>query len=171
MQIRGLNGCNTNGQQCVWFTEAKVNGGGGDCGSAEKREARAQLLCNHGQLHGLTGNFKGTSTTVFGVCQTARCWCRVNVLDHLPYCLQNSTWSSSQLLWKTQWCVNYRLHKRKKKEVHSKLSVFTEFLLKCKTKTYTVTIKTLKFVSNVQHSWPLWLKMKFLLSVIPRDFH
>lgn len=95
----------------------------GGHGSGEDEEARAQLLCNHGQLHGLTGNFKGASTTVFGVCQGARCWCRVNILDHLPYCFQNSTWSSSHLLWKTQWCVNYQLHKRKKKSTVSLVSL------------------------------------------------
>lgn len=43
-------------------------------GSREDKEARAQLLCNHRQLHRLTGNFKGASTTAFGVCQGARCW-------------------------------------------------------------------------------------------------
>lgn len=103
----------------------------GECGSREDEEARSQLLCNHGQLHGLIGNFKGASTTVFGVCQRARCWCRVNISDCLPYCFQNSTWSSSHLLWKTQWYAKYQLHRRK--NIHSMLNDFTELLLKCKT--------------------------------------
>lgn len=121
-----------------WWTEVDViyrskgKWRWGERGSREDEEARSQLLCNHGQLHGLTGNFKGASTTVFGVCQTARCWCRVNISDCLPYCFQNSTWSSSHLLWKTQRCVNYQLHKRK--NIHRKLNEFTELLLKCKTK-------------------------------------